>query len=387
MERKIKCVLRLKSFELLEKRPDGLIDCEVEKLHLSDFNLLMGDNAQGKSRLFRSLFFHKSLCSDILRPTGTQLHSFFEFDVDHTDKLPDKVTYELNMDARTDKRLFSETITLNSEIVFSKKDGILLNEKQNTRIGNIFMPDNVSVLSAITGDEYVTIKLLREFFQRIVFVSSNKQRAIVINPHATVPNEEGTDISYVLLNWKGRYPSLFGEIVADFRKCYPYITNVDLKKIPIEPTGQILDALTLREEKIKFDVEQIQWSDGIYRLLCLLLLPKAPFEMGESVFPPSLILIDEIENGLDFKTLKYIIKYYEEYSDDSQVIMSSHSPLVCDFVSPTKWIIVRRSGTKLRFIAPHDVENDLNSQLDIFKQKHWDFYLKHISNSRLYKVE
>ena len=109
--------------------------------------------------------------------------------------------------------------------------------------------------------------------------------------------------------------------------------------------------------------------------------------MGESVFPPSLILIDEIENGLDFKTLKYIIKYYEEYSDDSQVIMSSHSPLVCDFVSPTKWIIVRKIGNELRFIAPHDVENDLNSQLDIFKQKHWDFYLKHISNSRLYKVE
>jgi len=386
MEKERKKILKLKSFESIEERQGGKIDVEVSKFNISDFNLLMGDNAQGKSRLLRTLFFFRSLASNVPQLIQTYLQSIFTFEINNNGS-SDKVIYEISIDARTNKKVFSEKITLNDETIFSKKDKILLNEKENVKMENFFIPENISALSSITGNEFITIKLLREFFQHIVLVSSNKSRMIVLNPNAIIPNEEGSDISYVLFNWKEKFPILFKEIVADFLECYPFIKDVYLKKIALVPTGQLFDSLVIKENNIEFDIEQMNWSEGIYRLLWLLLLPKIPFQTDEGILPPSLILIDEIENGLDFKTLKYIVRYFQEYSDDSQIIMSSHSPLVCDFVSPDKWIIVKRKGTKLSFISPKEVESNLDDQLDLFKQKHWDFYMKHISSSDLYRVK
>jgi len=114
--------------------------------------------------------------------------------------------------------------------------------------------------------------------------------------------------------------------------------------------------------------------------------PHIPFDLTGKIVCPSLILIDEIENGLDFKTLKYIINYLKDYSDDSQIIFSSHSPLVCEFVHPNFWIIVKRSGVDISFISPKNVENNIDEQMESFRQKYWDFYSKHISNSNLYIV-
>ena len=146
------------------------------------------------------------------------------------------------------------------------------------------------------------------------------------------------------------------------------------------------DLLTFEEENIDKMILQTQWSDGIYRILFLLMTPKIPFHLGDEVLPPSLILIDEIENGLDFNRLKYIINYFKDYADESQILIASHSPLVCDFVHPGNWKVAKRKGTEVNFISPKFQEEDLDSQLDLFKHKHWEFYTKHISNSEKYKI-
>ena len=122
-------------------------------------------------------------------------------------------------------------------------------------------------------------------------------------------------------------------------------------------------------------------------MLCLLCLPKTVFNLTGKLDAPSLIAVDEIENGLDFKTLKFIIQYFLDYSDESQILLSTHSPLVCDFVHPNEWRVVKRNGTTVKVKHPPEVEKQLDEQLELFKNRHWEFYSKHISNSRLYRVK
>jgi predicted ATPase len=99
--------------------------------------------------------------------------------------------------------------------------------------------------------------------------------------------------------------------------------------------------------------------------------PKIPFHIGDEVLLPSLILIDEIGNGLDFNRLKYIINYFKNYADDSQILIARHSPLVCDFVRPGNWKVVKRKGTEVNFISPKFQEEDLDSQLDLLRAHHF----------------
>jgi len=171
----------------------------------------------------------------------------------------------------------------------------------------------------------------------------------------------------------------------EFKNCFPFIKEVFFTQQDIQGVTKA-DVLTFNEEDIDRPILQTQWSDGLYRILLLLMTTKIPFVSGEETLPPSLILVDEIENGLDFNRLKYIINYFKDYADDSQIIISSHSPLVCDFVHPRNWKVVKRKGAELHFMSPPLQEEDLDSQLDLFKHKHWEFYTKHISSSDKYTI-
>ena len=70
--------MKLKSINITEKRGDELI-IQVINLTLNDFNLLIGDNAQGKTRMLRMLNFIKTLVSGNPRQIGTTFHSEFIF--------------------------------------------------------------------------------------------------------------------------------------------------------------------------------------------------------------------------------------------------------------------------------------------------------------------
>ena len=251
------------------------------------------------------------------------------------------------------------------------------------KVENYFIPRNISALVAIEEPDFPTINLIRDFFQRVLYISASKSREIRIEPNATVPDNEGVNISSVLKNWSNLYPEIFNEIMNELKESFPYIEKIYFTKERL-PTGLTTELLTLIEKNVDMPILQPDWSDGIYRMLLLIMSTKIPFGPSNNSQPPTLILIDEIENGLDFRRLKYIINYFQDYSDESQIVISSHSPLVCDFVHPKHWIVVKRKGSKLDFISPNLIEQDIETQLDIYKRRHWDFYIKHISNSNLY---
>ena len=68
--------MKLKSINITEKRGNKLI-IQVINLTLNDFNLLIGDNAQGKTRMLRMLNFIKTLVSGNPRLIATTFHGEF----------------------------------------------------------------------------------------------------------------------------------------------------------------------------------------------------------------------------------------------------------------------------------------------------------------------
>lgn len=374
--------LRLKSFESVEKRGNN-IDTKINRFSIHDFNLIIGDNAQGKSRLFRTLNFLTQLFKEKPGIIETDYFGKLIFEIQNSKGI-EEVVYEITIIPGNGENDYRETVIRNGKTIYSSAKKLLFNETAKKEVKNYFIPRNLPALSSINDPDFITINLLRNFFQRIVHVDSNKSRDITVSPKSMAPNGIGTDISSILKNWEDAYPDAFNEVMNEFKQCFPFIKKVDFTQKDFQGIMKA-DLLTFDEEAVEGSILQTQWSDGIYRLLHLLMTPKIPFTINGERMPPSLILVDEIENGLDFKRLKYIINYFQDYSDDSQIMISSHSPLVCDFAHPRDWIVVKRKGSELHFMSPDLREKDLDNQLDLFKHRHWDFYTRHISNSKSYE--
>ena len=95
-------------------------------------------------------------------------------------------------------------------------------------------------------------------------------------------------------------------------------------------------------------------STGTLRIVALLALLRHPI-------PPPLIVIEELENGLDPRTVHLLvqeIKYAVE-SGRTQIIITTHSPYLLDFLSLQHIVLVERVDGAPVFYRPAN-EADLS---------------------------
>jgi predicted ATPase len=98
----------------------------------------------------------------------------------------------------------------------------------------------------------------------------------------------------------------------------------------------------------KFNARQA--SDGLLRLI-------AVASLYELETPPSILLLDEIENGLHPSILEGFVGMLQELADESdgatQVIATSHSVLALNFVgSPEQVLLVHRDRDGFSRVTP-----------------------------------
>ena len=151
----------------------------------------------------------------------------------------------------------------------------------------------------------------------------------------------------------------------------------------------IVDMLAIKEKGVIETVAASDMSSGMLRILCLLAISMSR-NLGDHIqgvkFEPSMIIIDEIDNGLDYDRISRIIDYLESETSFFQIIFSSHSPVVCNFVPPENWHIFRRSATRVKATRPHDIEKT-KELIEKSSSANWDIYEHHISKSKLYSIE
>jgi energy-coupling factor transporter ATP-binding protein EcfA2 len=380
--------MKLKFFSILESHDKNDIELSFPNIELDSFNLFIGNNAQGKTRLFRVFRFMKGL---LLRENNSRVRLLtnfvgkFRFETSNGGKIEDLV-YEIEIIPSNEGNYYSEKIERNGRIVLSTAGDkkTLLDEQTKDYIDNFFVPSYTPALAAITDSRFETIKLIREFFLRMLILDSTKNIDQIIDTGALVLNGDASNLPDVLFNWKDKWPNVFQEVVSDFKRCFSEVEDIKFQDLAVTVPGRKPVRLAIREAGIKREISQENWSGGFGRTLSILCLPKSQFEFDGNIYPPSIIFIDEVDTSLDFKTLKFIVNYLKDYSTQTQIILSSHSPIMSEFVHPRDWHIVRRKGSQIRVSKPEQVEENLDEQLNFFRQKYWDFYTKHVSGSDLY---
>ncbi len=160
---------------------------------------------------------------------------------------------------------------------------------------------------------------------------------------------DGSNIAEYLLDIQRRNPLAFDGIVETLKEILPYARD-------LQPTltSQLERAvyLQLTEEEVKIPGWLL--SSGTLRILALLALLRHPE-------PPPLILIEELENGLDPRTMHLLVEEirYAVESGRTQIIITTHSPYLLDILSLQHIVLVERVDRAPVFYRPAN-EADLS---------------------------
>lgn len=160
-------------------------------------------------------------------------------------------------------------------------------------------------------------------------------------------NSDGSNIAEFLLDIRHRDPDAFEGLLETLQFVLPYVG--DLQPALTDVLGRQV-YLEMTEEDFKL----MGWllSTGTLRILALLALFRHPE-------PPPLIVIEEIENGLDPRTIHMIVeelRYLVETST-TQVIITTHSPYLLDLLALSHIVLVERVGGEPTFSRPANEES------------------------------
>lgn len=155
--------------------------------------------------------------------------------------------------------------------------------------------------------------------------------------------EDGANIAEYLQEIKNIDQLAFQGIVETLQYVLPYVRDLQPKL-----TSDLDRTLSLQMTEGEFEVPGWLLSTGTLRLLGILALLRHPK-------PPPLIIIEELENGLDPRTLSLIIDEMRIALEASttQIIATTHSPYVLDLLDLSQIVLVERvDGQQPTFVRP-----------------------------------
>ena len=154
----------------------------------------------------------------------------------------------------------------------------------------------------------------------------------------------GANIAEYLNEIHGLDQPAFQGVVDALRSVLPYPTD-------LQPsiTSELERKFYLKMKETEFEVPGWLLSTGTLRILALLALLRHPE-------PPTLIAIEEIENGLDPRTIHMLVEEIRVAveSGRTQVIATTHSPYLLDLLPLSAIVLVDRAEGESRFIRPAD---------------------------------
>lgn len=210
---------------------------------------------------------------------------------------------------------------------------------------------------------------LRDFWSRSVFLRLSPNRLAQTSPARRkafdpILDEEGHHLPALLneLNDSQRH-----QLVLWIQDVLQNITGIEVSQPQSERDEQVFYSLMEEMPTSKrrggagktFPIPAWMLSEGTRRITALFaLLVREP--------PPSLLCIEEIENGLDPWTLVTILRHLQSAAARGiQVIITSHSPWLLDHVELDSILHVQRAGGETRYerFADRDSVKALQGQV------------------------
>jgi predicted ATPase len=130
------------------------------------------------------------------------------------------------------------------------------------------------------------------------------------------------------MGWSGEYLAGFfsklktelrSSILSKLREFFPFLVNL---RTPSKEYGW--RSLEARETKVPY-VTAKHLSDGFLRILAII------SQIEQQNTPDTVILLDEIENGLHPELIERLVKYLLQTK--AQIVVTTHSPLILNYLS------------------------------------------------------
>lgn len=160
---------------------------------------------------------------------------------------------------------------------------------------------------------------------------------------------DGSNIADFLLDLRRQDQNAFDGIVEIMAYVLPYAKDIQ----PSLTSSEIERKAWLQLTEAGFKVPGWMLSTGTLRLLALLALLRHPK-------PPPLIVIEEIENGLDPRSIHLLVEEIRNAVLDgvTQVVLTTHSPYLLDLLTLDHLVLVERDEKgQPRFLRPADNAN------------------------------
>ena len=120
------------------------------------------------------------------------------------------------------------------------------------------------------------------------------------------------------------------------------------KELTVRPYGSPGQVIAFwREEGTEGELTLADLSDGILQLICWAVLCIHPN-------PPSLICIDEPDQGVHPRTLPFLAGLLEKASDRTQVLVATHSSYFLAQFDISRIAVMRKERGAAKFAKPSD---------------------------------
>lgn len=339
---------------------------ETGPLTFGPLTVFIGNNGSGKSSIIEALETVQRLSREdldaALVPFGGYEHAHYKGEVKarpraQGERLLGPAPIHLSFRGHTGLETYSAQLTLeereNNEIFFSKEmvtrggmtwerdaqGRVTAKQKGKAAVRHANERPQDSLVGGILDDfipQWQFVRLNPDVMGRPVPMQRSGQK-IRLTP-------DGSNVAQYLWSLQQEDPGAFEGLIAAAREVLPYATD-------LQPaiTRELAQNVYLRLVEQKFEVLGWMLSTGTLRVLALLALFRHPR-------PPPLVLIEELENGLDPRTLALIVSEIRSavLSGRQQVITTTHSPYLLDLLDLSHIVLVeRREGTPV-FRRPAD---------------------------------
>lgn len=360
--------MRLKSINIQGYRPFRNFTAPLEPLEI-----IVGANGAGKSSLFEFLkFLRDSLFQDIppeIVPgsIGQQIFHIpgpekFQWDIEIDTGLPIGIRYlgeligpvgrtQVSYERVESSQPFSDKYSnpyIYMDIQGNK--GVVQNPdtKKFTQQEIALKRPNQLALSAMTNPSLETLYNLRDYIREWRFYSSfnianDKIRKSVPIEQQPILHEDAGNLSSVLFSLMTEHITAFDELQQHLRSVIP-----GFKGLKVKARGGPGEVIAFWQESgVDQELSLADLSDGILRLICWICLCVQPN-------PPSLICIDEPDQGVHPRTLPVLAGLFEKASERTQILLATHSSYFLTQFDISQIAVLRKEKGEAKFIKPRN---------------------------------
>ena len=323
-------------------------------VHLNPLTVCIGNNGSGKSSLLEAARTYQGVMWEGLDKAFATARGFEHVRNKRLPVSTRSATKSSAISLRVKARLpdflgnFDAALGINStpagNRVFIQEETI---EIQNSLFFDRNQTESTLTLAGVNPGKSVAREWLgaapfTEFVQRWQFVLLNPD--VMGEPRAqsriggrTTLAVDGSNLAEYLLDLGERSPAAFGEVVQAMSYVLPYAAEVQPKLADDLERRVYLELVESTATKKNFRVPGWLFSTGTLRVLAIIALLKDPD-------PPPVIFIEEIENGLDPRTVGLVVDLLKEATGAgrTQVIATSHSPYLLDLLELEDLVLCRR---------------------------------------------